>query len=180
MSDDAGLLVLDRLSGHRAVAVRGLLDAAFEGDFGDHDWTHALGGTHFMIENDDGAALAYASIVERVIRIGDDQFRTGYLEGVATRPADQGRGLGSRVVEAASAQVLDEFELGALSTGRPSFYERLGWAVWQGPSGVLMPDGTRLPTPDDDGGILILRTRSSPPLDTTKPITCEWRPGDVW
>lgn len=180
MSDDIGLLVLDHLDGRRAVAVRGLLNAAFDGDFGDDDWTHALGGTHFLIEGDDGSVLAYASVVERVIRIGDGQFRTGYLEGVATRPADQGRGLGSRVVDAASAHVLGAFELGALSTGRPFFYERLGWEVWHGTSGVRMPDGTRLPTPDDDDGILILRTPSTPPLDRTQPITCEWRPGDVW
>ncbi len=43
-----------------------------------------------------------------------------------------------------------------------------------------MANGTRLATPDDDGAILILRTPSTPPLDTSLPITCEWRSGDVW
>ena len=26
--------------------IRALLDSAFEGDFNDHDWDHALGGVH--------------------------------------------------------------------------------------------------------------------------------------
>jgi hypothetical protein len=42
-----------------------------------------------------------------------------------------------------------------------------------------MPDGDQ-PTPDEDGYILVLRTSSSPPLRLIDPITCEWRPGDVW
>ncbi len=42
-----------------------------------------------------------------------------------------------------------------------------------------MPDGERR-TPDDDPYIMVLRTPSSPPLDITAPISCDWRPGDVW
>jgi len=35
-------------------------------------------------------------------------------------------------------------------------------------------------TPEEDGFILVLRTPSSPDIDLTAPISCEWRPGDVW
>jgi aminoglycoside 2'-N-acetyltransferase I len=35
-------------------------------------------------------------------------------------------------------------------------------------------------TPEEDGGILILRTPMTPPLDLTAALSCEWRPGDVW
>ena len=31
-------------------AIRALLDAAFDGDFTDDDWAHALGGTHAGIQ----------------------------------------------------------------------------------------------------------------------------------
>ncbi len=88
MSDEPALLVLplDRLDDRRSAAIRSLMDAAFDGDFGEDDWTHALGGTHFLIEDDDGALLAHASVVARTIRIGDLVLRSGYLEAVATRP----------------------------------------------------------------------------------------------
>ncbi len=35
-------------------------------------------------------------------------------------------------------------------------------------------------TADEDGYILVLSTPSSPALDLTASISCEWRPGDVW
>jgi aminoglycoside 2'-N-acetyltransferase I len=35
-------------------------------------------------------------------------------------------------------------------------------------------------TPDDDGYIMVLLTRMSPPLDLDATISCEWRSGDVW
>jgi hypothetical protein len=40
-------------------------------------------------------------------------------------------------------------------------------------------DGER-PTLEEDGYIMFLRTALSPPLDADEPISCEWRPGDVW
>ena len=75
--------------------------------------------------------------------------------------------------------VREGFELGGLGTGRQSFYGRLGWRIWAGPSAVRTPDGER-PTPDDDGYIMVLETPTSPPLDLAAPISCEERPGDVW
>jgi aminoglycoside 2'-N-acetyltransferase I len=71
------------------------------------------------------------------------------------------------------------FELGALGTGKQPFYEQLGWEVWQGRTSVRTDDGER-PTPEEDGYILVLRTPASPPFQLTDPISCEWRPGDVW
>ena len=70
-------------------------------------------------------------------------------------------------------------ELGALSTGTHAFYKRLGWEEWRGPTFVDGPRG-RERTPDDDGGIMILRTSSSPHLDLDGEIVCDWRRGDVW
>jgi aminoglycoside 2'-N-acetyltransferase I len=71
------------------------------------------------------------------------------------------------------------FELGALGTGVHAFYERLGWITWRGPASVRTETGI-IRTPDEDGYILVLPTPTSPPLDPTVPISCEWRAGDVW
>ncbi len=163
-------------------AIRDLLVAAFgpaEDDrFTDHDWEHAVGGLHFVLDLD-GEIVALASVVQRELHVDGRPLRTGYVEAVATAPDRQGRGLGSIVMGDATAWIRERFELGALGTGRHSFYERLGWLRWKGPTAVRTPGGTR-PTPDEDGDILVLLTPSSPRLDLAAAISCEWRPGDVW
>ncbi len=165
--------------------IRSLLDAAFRGDafdgrFSDQDWAHSLGGRHFLLE-DGGRLVGHAAVVERELRVGGRPLRTGYVEAVAIDPARQGRGAGSTLMAAVGAHIAATYELGGLSTGRPSFYERAGWRRWRGPSAVRTADG-EWPTPDDDDGILVLATSATPPgsLDLDAPISCDWRPGDVW
>jgi len=163
-------------------AIRALLEAAFGSDeeerFTDDDWDHATGGVHFVLELD-GEVIAHASVVERELHVDGRPLRTGYVEAVATARDRRGAGLGSMVMTAVTTFIRGRFELGALGTGRHGFYERLGWLTWTGPSFVRTADGTHR-TPDDDGYILVLPTPSSPPLDVAAPISCEWRPGDVW
>ncbi|HEY8845086.1 MAG TPA: GNAT family N-acetyltransferase [Candidatus Limnocylindrales bacterium] len=169
------------LSASEVAIIRTLLWAAFPpGDDGmtEDDWKHALGGTHFILEFD-GEIVAHASVVERELHVGGKPLRTGYVEAVATAPDRQGIGLGSRLMGEVTAWIRDRFELGALGTGRHSFYERLGWRTWTGPSSVRTLNGDRR-TPDDDGYILVLATASSPPLDPSAPMSCDWRAGDVW
>ena len=171
----------DDLTDAELAAVRDILDAAFAGEgggFADEDWEHAIGGMHFVLDRED-EVVAHASVVEREIHVGDRPLRTGYVEAVATAPGRHGEGLGSRVMRDVSTYIDGEFELGALGTGRHSFYERLGWVTWRGPSFVRTPGGVRT-TAEEDGYIMVLRTRSSPPLDLGAPISCEWRSGDVW
>lgn len=163
-------------------SIRAMLEAAFGSDdderFGDDDWDHALGGVHFVLDLA-GEIVAHASVVERELHVGGRPLRSGYVEAVGTAPGHQGGGLGSRVIGEVNDYIRGGFELGALGTGRHHFYERLGWKTWTGPSSVRTSDGTQR-TPDEDGFILVLATPSSPPLDVTAPISCEWRPGDVW
>ncbi|PZR63998.1 MAG: aminoglycoside 2'-N-acetyltransferase [Chloroflexi bacterium] len=163
-------------------AIRDLLAAAFGSDdeerFGEDDWQHALGGTHFLLEVGD-EILTHAAVVERTLEIDGRPLHTGYVEAVATAPNRQATGFGSSVMAEVTAHIRDRFELGALGTGRHRFYERLGWQKWAGPSFVRTAGGLRR-TPDEDGYILVLATRSSRPLDLAAPISCEWRPGDVW
>jgi aminoglycoside 2'-N-acetyltransferase I len=176
-------LATAELTDEELVAIRALMDVAFASDdederFSDDDWAHALGGTHFVVDVE-GAIVAHAAVVEREIHVGGRPLRTGYVEAVATDPARQRSGLGSRLMDEVNADIRDRFELGVLGTGRHGFYERLGWGAWRGPSSVRAPDGER-PTPDEDGSILVLSTPSTPPLDPHAPISCEWREGDVW
>ena len=163
-------------------SIRAMLLAAYGSDeqerFTDDDWDHAVGGLHFVLELD-GEVVAHASVVERDLHVDGHPLRTGYVEAVATASHRQGSGLGSLVMEDVTSYITDTFELGALGTGRQRFYERLGWVTWTGPASVRTATGTRR-TPDDDGYIMVLPTPSSPPLDLASPISCEWRPGDVW
>jgi aminoglycoside 2'-N-acetyltransferase I len=163
-------------------SIRALMDAAFGTDedegFSDDDWEHALGGVHVVLELD-GEIVAHAAVVEREIHVGGRALRTGYVEAVATSPERQGMGLGSIVMTDVTEHIRESFELGGLGTGRQSFYRRLGWQAWAGPSSVRTTDGEQ-PTPDEDGSIMVLATPTSPPFDLTAPISCEWRPGDAW
>jgi aminoglycoside 2'-N-acetyltransferase I len=175
-------LTTDALTASESTAIRDLMVVAYGTDederFGDDDWDHALGGAHFVLDLD-GEIVSHASVVERAIHADGHPLRTGYVEAVATLPARQGAGYGSLVMTEVGTYIRKRFELGALGTGRHAFYQRLGWQTWLGPSAVRTPAGPQL-TPDDDGYILVLRTPATPPLDLAGPITCEWRPGDVW
>lgn len=171
------------LTGAETAAIRDLLWAAFDSAdederFTEADWDHALGGTHFVLDLE-GTVIAHAAVVERELHLDGRALRTGYVEAVATAPARQGAGFGSTLLEAVNEHIRTSYELGALGSGRHHFYERLGWRTWRGPSGVRTVDGLQR-TPDDDGFLLVLETPSSPPLDLTASISCDWRPGDVW
>lgn len=163
-------------------AILALLVATFGPDdeerFTDDDWDHAIGGIHFVLDLD-GDIIAHASVVERELHVDGRALRTGYVEAVAVAPDRQGAGSGSLVMGDVTSYIGEQFELGALGTGRHRFYERLGWRTWTGPSFVRTADGPRR-TPDEDGYLLVLSTPSSPPLDLAASISCEWRPGDVW
>lgn len=159
------------------------MDAAFASEqederFADSDWDHALGGLH-LIATLDGETLAHASVVARELHAGGRPIHTGYVEAVATLPAVQGRGIGTLVMGAADEHIRETYELGALGTGEHGFYARLGWQTWQGPLFVRTLDGPQR-TPDEDGGIMVLTTPSTGPLDLAAPLSCDWREGDVW
>jgi aminoglycoside 2'-N-acetyltransferase I len=175
-------LSTNELTSSETAAIRVLMHVAFGTDdeerFSDDDWQHALGGVHFVLQLD-GEIVAHAAVVERQIHVGDQEFRTGYVEAVATDPERQGVGLGSIVMTDVTEYIRERFDLGGLGTGRKSFYARLGWRVWAGSSSVRTADGDR-PTPDDDGSIMVLATPTTPPLDQDAPISCDWRAGDVW
>jgi aminoglycoside 2'-N-acetyltransferase I len=161
-------------------SMRRLFDEAWHDEgFTDEDWEHAFPGMHYIV-GDEGDVRSHVAVVERELHIAGRPLRTGYVENVATRAAERRRGLGTAVMTLAGERIRASFELGALGTGEFGFYERLRWERWRGPTSVRAPSGERR-TPDEDGDVMILRTASTPAdLDLEAPISCDWRPGDVW
>lgn len=166
------------LTSSQARQIRALLDAAFEGDFSDDDWAHALGGLHVWIEGPDGM-VSHGSLVDRTLVCAGHSLRVGYVEAVATAAGSRGQGHGAAVMRRIGEVLRARYPLGALSTGTPAFYETLGWECWRGATCVDGHTG-RQRTPGDDGDIMILRTAQTPDLDLDGDIVCDWRAGDVW
>lgn len=156
--------------------VRALLDAAFGPTFTDHDWDHCLGGHHVLV-SDGGSFVAHAAVVPRVLRVSDEPYGAGYVEGVATHPSWRRRGAGTLAMRAVADLVREHHAFGALSTSSHGFYERLGWERWRGRTFVRAGD-TTVRTVEEDDGILVLRHRV--PVDLTADLACEARPGDDW
>jgi aminoglycoside 2'-N-acetyltransferase I len=162
-------------------AIRDLLEAAFAGDeesFGEEDWGHALGGQHFLLD-EDGLIVAHAAVVERELQTGGHRLATGYVEAVATLPSRQGQGHGSRLMGALEEHVDRAFQLGALSSAGTTLYARRGWLPWLGET-FVRADDRLVHTPDEDDALYVRLTPSSPELDLSAPISCDWRPGDAW
>lgn len=160
------------------VQTRTFLNDAFDGDFTDDDWVHSLGGTHLWIEDERGL-LSHASIVERTMVCSGLSLSVGFVEAVATRASDRGKGFGKAIMRAVNDVIRQRYSLGVLSSGEHAFYRATGWELWRGPTFVATPGGAER-TPDDDGGVMILRTGRTPALDLDGPIVCDWRRGDVW
>jgi len=152
--------------------------AAKGGDFDDEDWESCLGGTHVLVAGHDGFA-AHAAVIERTLELDGAPRRTGFVEAVATLPERQGAGLASDAMRAVNELVDAGFELGALNTDIPAFYERLGWVLWPGRTGVREPDGVRL-TPEEDGNVLVRLPGRSLAAGRDSLLVCDWRPGDPW
>jgi len=174
------LVPSDDLSSEELAVLRELFRVAWSDDpdpFSDDDWEHAIGGVHFLLE-EGSDLLAHASVVERELHVGRHRLATGYVEAVATWPIHQRRAYGSALMRQVGAYIDETFQLGALG-GTPAFYERLGWVAWKGPT-FVRTDSTLIRTAEDDGSVLVRLTPTSPELDLSAPISCDWRPGAVW
>lgn len=125
-------------------------------------WTDIGPGPHFMLHDTDGELVSHACIDWVPVTIGEVVLAAGYLEVVATRADSRRKGYGSLVVEAAQQEIEAHAEIGFLGTGSLSFYERLGWARWTGPSSVGERDGTITRTAEEDDAIMALVLPQTP------------------
>ena len=157
---------------------RALLVQAFEGDFSDHDWEHALGGIHALAYQD-GDLVGHASVVQRRMLHGGRALRCGYVEGVGVRAEARRRGRADAMMEALERVVRRAYDLGALGATDMAapFYAARGWLPWRGPTSALSPSGV-VRTPVEDGSIYVLPAGA--PLDLDGELTCDWRDGDAW
>ncbi|MEV0680420.1 GNAT family N-acetyltransferase [Actinosynnema sp. NPDC050436] len=159
-------------------AARALCNDAFDGEFSDDDWEHALGGVHALVW-ESGVLVGHGAVVQRRLVHGGRAWRAGYVEAVAVREDRRQRGYGAAVMGALEDVVRRAYQVGALASADTAldFYAGRGWQLWRGPTSVLTPTGPER-TEDDDGGIFVLPVEVVPDLDG--PLACDWREGDVW
>lgn len=154
--------------------------AAFQESW-DTYWEDIGPGVHVLAEDPRIGILAHAAIVDRLLYPGDAVLRAGYVEAVAVWPDRQRTGLGTRVMQVINGMIDERYELGGLGTGSHTFYARLCWEIWQGPTWIRERDGRLVRSADEDGGIMVRRTPATPAdLDLSLPIAVDWRPGEVW
>jgi len=135
-------------------------------------------GVHVLVR-DDGRLVSHAMWVTRWLQVdGDPLLRTAYVEAVATDPKYRNLGLASRVMRRLVAEIPPEFDLAALSPATIPLYERLGWRAWVGPLCVRMRDGSVVETPEEVVMVYELEGRTR--VDVRRPLSIEWRPGEVW
>jgi aminoglycoside 2'-N-acetyltransferase I len=122
--------------------------------------------------------VGHAVVTIRWLQAGNGPLlRTAYVDAVSTSPADQGRGIGSAVMERL-ASLIDDFDIACLETDRISFYGRLGWEEWRGPLGGRSEEGL-IPTPDQTG-VMILRLPRTPDLDLNELLSIEAHTRRIW
>ncbi|MFD9301238.1 GNAT family N-acetyltransferase [Streptomyces sp. NPDC060048] len=160
--------------------VRELLVDAFEGDFGEEDFEHALGGMHTLVYEGE-ELVAHGSVVQRRVVHAGRALRTGYVEAVAVRADRRGRGLGGVVMRSLEGVVERAYVLGALSASAAgaALYAGRGWQVWGGEIGVLGPEGpARLA--DEEGSTYVWAPSGGIlPDPAAGPLHFDWRDGDV-
>ncbi|KOU15449.1 GNAT family N-acetyltransferase [Streptomyces sp. WM6368] len=168
------------LTGGELREVRALLDAAFDGDFADEDFEHALGGMHALVRDPAGGLVAHGSVVMRRVVHRGRALRTGYVEAVAVRADARRRGLGGQVMARLEQVVAGAYVLGALSASEDgaALYLGRGWQVWGGRIGALSPDGP-VPLPEDEGSTYVWAPPGEVLPDPAGRLDFDWRDGDV-
>ena len=109
---------------------------------------------------------------------GRPPLRTAFVDAVSTHPAHQHRGHGSATMRALGEAIAD-YDIGCLQTDLRGFYEPLGWELWRGPLSGRKPDGSLVPTPDQQG-VMVLRTPRTPSLDLDTGLSIEVQPARIW
>jgi aminoglycoside 2'-N-acetyltransferase I len=156
---------------------RALLALAFDGDFADDDWQHALGGLHVLARHD-GELVGHAAIVQRQLLYQGRALRAGYLEAMAVHPAQQRRGIGAAMMAEVEQIIGASYEMGALGASDAGLrlYQKRGWLPWRGRAMAFTPSGVIYT--QEEGCLFIFEASAT--LDRAADITCDYREGDLW
>jgi aminoglycoside 2'-N-acetyltransferase I len=177
------VLIAERgeLSQHELDTAEALVRSAFGDTFRAHDWLHGVHGVHVLV-TEDGVLLAHASVVTRTLRHDGGVFDTGYVEGVAVRGDQQGRGLGRLVIDHTESIVRTRHAIGALNAVESAapFYGSRGWKPWDGPTQADTPNGLVDTYDAADRIFLLTQANASPCFAKSTPLICDWRVGDLW
>ena len=171
----------DELDHGTRMAARALLVGASGARSSERDWGPCLGGVHAVLWGE-GGLVGHGAVIRRQFRLAGRAVRVGYVEGLAVRADQRGRGVGGRLMTALEDVVVrGGFEMGALSATAEAagFYEARGWWRWQGPSSAFGPSGIEY-TPEDDGAIFVLPLPAAGLIDVDGALTCDWRDGELW
>jgi aminoglycoside 2'-N-acetyltransferase I len=162
-------------------AAEALVRAAFGVNFRTHDWLHGVDGVHVLITENE-QLLAHASVVTRTLRYAHEAFTTGYVESVAVRADQQGRGVGRLVMDHAEAIIRAQHQLGALNAVESAapFYAARGWQPWTGHTQADTPDGVIDTYHPDDRIFVLPAGATGQRLSGSSPLICDWRVGDLW
>ncbi|MFD5672067.1 GNAT family N-acetyltransferase [Streptomyces sp. NPDC127040] len=160
--------------------VRALLAEAFEGDFAEEDFEHALGGVHVLVRDPDGRLVAHGSVVQRRAVHRGRALRTGYVEAVAVRADRRRQGLGALVMDGLERVIGRAYVLGALSASEDGagLYAGRGWSVWGGQLGVLGPGGPER-LAGEEGSTYVWAPPGGAQPDPAGRLDFDWRNGDV-
>lgn len=124
------------------------------------------------------ALVSHLMWVDRALHVDgmQDPLRAAYVELVATRTRDLRHGYATKLMQRLTLEI-QAYDVGALSPGETTLYQRLGWEKWRGPLSVRAGSDIT-PTPDEE--VLVLLLPGSPALDLDRPLSVDWRPGEVW
>jgi len=169
------------LTPHEFDTAEALVRAAFGDSFRSHDWVHGVGGVHVLLSEDD-ELLAHASVVTRTLRNDGAAFATGYVEAVAVRADQQGRGLGRLVMDHAETIIRARHQVGALNAVESAapFYAARGWQLWAGHTQADTPEGVADTYHPDDRIFVLPTVKAARQLSESSPLICDWRDGDLW
>ncbi|MCV7420278.1 GNAT family N-acetyltransferase [Mycobacterium yunnanensis] len=126
---------------------------------------------------------ASTELVGRTLWHAGREFSTGYVEAVAVREDQRGRGLGRLVMDHAESVIRDRYTLGGLNAVHAAvpFYAGRGWTPWEGPTAADSPGGL-VDTFDRDDRILLFGAPANDGTGLAKDVAliCDWRIGDLW
>lgn len=134
------------------------------------------GGTHWLATRNETLVSHAVVSTRRLLTDNGLRLKTAYIDAVATLPACQGQGIGSRLMRQL-ADSLASYDIACLETERTAFYTRLGWQVWRGPL-AGRKGGELIPMPQQTG-IMILPLARTPPLALDGTLTIEYD-GRFW